>query len=164
MEKLAADTWRYRGSSVIFHHATLNSLIASQVSLRQALSWYNSLPDNPPLSSKTILVTGLETLIETMEAPEVEDFLVFRIQPLLRLIQNRWTDIGLVLAFTNPPQAFGLTVQEESLLFYRRDRVTVNLSNSLWDGSAPKNMRQIVTEGAKPQEEEIVGYHVSRIS
>jgi hypothetical protein len=168
MDKISSDAWRYRGSTVLFHHSYLGDLLQNSVpqfSLRQALSCFKGLPDEPPASAKTIIITGIETVMETAkESAAAEDFLLHHIQPLLRLIQNRWTNTGIVLAFTNPAAAFELTLKDEYLLFHRRDRLTVNLSNGLWDGSAPGNMRQIVTTNNRNQKEEIVGYYVSRIS
>jgi hypothetical protein len=168
MEKISSDIWLYRGSTVLFNHAYLGNLLNKgipQISLRQALSWHKALPDKPPDFARTVLITGLETIMETTKDSEsADDFLSHRVQPLLRLIQRHWTDTGIVLTFTNPAAAFEVTLQDEFLLFHRRDRVTINLSNGLWDGSAPTNMRQIVTGDTPNKKEEIVGYYVSRIS
>jgi hypothetical protein len=164
MNKITSDGWLYRGSSVIFNHVVLNDLIPSQISLRKALSWQNNLPDNPPFDTKTILVTGLETVLETLDVTDADDFLLKRIQLLLRHIQRNWTDIGIVLGFANPPQAFELTAQEEYVLFRRREEKKVNLSNGLWDGSAPQNMLQIMSDFQGSSGEVLIGYHVSRIS
>ena len=158
MNELNNDSWKRRGSSVIFHHPTLLSFITSQVSLRQALSWAVNLPPEPPVDSRTILIIGLETMLETFEPTEAEDFLLKKIQPLLRLLQNRWDSMGILLGFKSSPQAFKISVHDESLSFVRRDRGIINLSNSLWDGSAPSNMMQIL------ENEVTLGYHVSRIS
>ena len=158
MRELNNDSWKRRGSSVIFHHPTLNSVITSQVSLRQALSWLTNLPPEPPVDSKTILITGLETILELLEPTEAEDFLLKRIQPLLRHLQNRWDSIGILLGFNNSSKAFDISIHDESLNFLRRDRTSINLSNGLWDGSAPSNMLEILENG------EQIGYHVSRIS
>jgi hypothetical protein len=158
MRELNNDSWKLRGSSVIFHHPILNSLIASQVSLRQALSWFENLPSEPPVKSRTMLIMGLETILETLEPPDAEDFLLKRIQPLLRHLQNRWDSIGILLGFNSSPQTFKISVHDESLLFSRRDKNSINLSNGLWDGSAPSNMLQIQENGVT------IGYHVSRIS
>jgi hypothetical protein len=158
MMELCYESWKYRGSSVIFNHPALNSFIGSQVSLRQALSWYTELPDEPPIQSKTILVTGLEAVMETLEPTEAEDFLLKRMQPLLRHLQVRWDSIGILLGFNSSPQAFSIAIHDESLNFVRRDKKSINLSNGLWDGSAPSSMMQIMDNEVK------IGYHVSRIS
>jgi hypothetical protein len=168
MEKISSDTWLYRGSTVLFNHTYLGDLLNKntlQISLRQALAWHKGLPAEPPASAKTVLITGLETVMETAkDSKTADDFLLHRIQYLLRQIQQHWTNIGIVLTFTSPAAAFELTLENEELLFHRRDRIAINLSNGLWDGSAPANMRQIVTGDTVNTKEEIVGYYVSRIS
>jgi hypothetical protein len=168
MEKISSNIWLYSGSTVLFNHTYLGDLLnknTPQISLRQALSWRKGLPDGPPNSAKTVLITGLETIMETVKDSETADnFLLHRVQYLLRQIQQQWTNVGIVLTFTSPAAAFELTLENEDLLFHRRDRITINLSNGLWDGSAPENMRQIVTGDTANKKEEIVGYYVSRIS
>ncbi|WP_413894508.1 hypothetical protein, partial [Candidatus Skiveiella danica] len=59
---------------------------------------------------------------------------------------------------------FEETSLEEEVLFRRRDRKQVRLSEGLWDGSATVNMKRVVREGDQPGEEVIVGYYVARIS
>jgi hypothetical protein len=165
MRQISSDSWRYQGSSVIFNNVVLNNLVSVQVSLRTALSWSQNIPENP--CAKTILITGLETALETLDITEAEHFLSHRIQPLLRKIQRTWTNAGIVLGFATPVEAFELSPREESVLLRRFDKNKINISNSLWDGSAPNNMVQIMDEtqniggvsGTK-----LIGYHVSRIS
>jgi len=106
----------------------------------------------------------METVIETMEPQETEDFLCRRIRPLLIRLQNRWTDCGVVFGFTSHHRTFEETSLEEEVLFRRRDRKQVRLSEGLWDGSATVNMKRVVREGDQPGEEVIVGYYVARIS
>jgi len=158
MKELTNDSWKRRGSSVIFHHPTINLFINSQVSLRHALSWLTNLPSEPPVNSKTILIMGLETMLEILEPTEAEDFLLKRIQPLLRHLQNRWDSMGILFGFSGSPKTFDISIHDESLNFLRRDRKSINLSNGLWDGSAPSSMMEILIN------EERIGYHVSRIS
>jgi len=158
MRELNNDSWKRRGSSIIFHHSAINSFITSQVSLRHALSWFTNLPLEPPVNSKTILIMGLETIVEILEPTEAEDFLLKRIQPLLRHLQNRWDSVGIIFGFSSNPKAFDISVHDESLNFLRQDKKRINLSNGLWDGSAPSDMLEILEDGVP------IGYHVSRIS
>lgn len=166
MDTLANTAWQRKGSCIIFDPESLGEFIASDavVSLRQALSWLRELPSEPPVGRRTILVSGLETIVETMEPQEAEAFLCKRIRPLLIHIQNRWTDYGIVFGFSTHPKAFEETTLEEEVLFRRRDRKQVRLSEGLWDGSATVNMKRIVREGESPAQEVIIGYHVARIS
>ena len=53
------------------------------VSLREAFGWMNSIPSAPPVQGgRTILVAGLETVIETLP-PQDAEFLSRRIRLLL---------------------------------------------------------------------------------
>jgi hypothetical protein len=166
MDTISNNVWQRRGSCVIFDQKSLGTFISdgAVVSLRQALAWAKELPTNPPVPGRTIIISGLETVIETMEPQEAEDFLSCRIRPLLIHLQNRWTDYGVVFGFTSHPKTFEETVLKEEVLFRRRDRKQVRLSEGLWDGSATVNMKRIVREGAQQGVEIIVGYYVARIS
>jgi len=166
MDKISNDIWQRRGSSVIFDQKSLAPFITdgAVISLRQALSWTKCLPAKPPVSGRTILISGLETIIETQEPKETEVFLTHRIRPLLSRLQDHWTECGVVLGFTSHPKTFEETALEEEVLFRRRDRKKVRLSDGLWDGSAMVNMKRIVREGDQRGEEVTIGYYVARIS
>ena len=166
MDMISTNVWQQRGSSVVFDQKSLRPLISDDavISLRQALAWINNVPSVPPVAGPTILISGLETVIETMAPQEAEEFLSGRIRPLLIELQNRWTECGVVFAFFSHEKAFEETPLEEEVLFRRRDRKTVKLSASLWDGSAAMNMKRIIHEGDGPGTDVIVGYYVARIS
>lgn len=166
MDGISSSVWQRKGSSVVFDRKSLGEFISSGavISLRQALSWSRGIPDLPPVGGRTILVSGLETIVETLAPQEAEDFLRCRIRPLLICLQNRWTDCGVVFGFSSHPRAFEETSLEEEVLFRRRDRKIVRLSEGLWDGSATLNMKRVVRESQKPGEEILIGYYVARIS
>lgn len=166
METITNSVWQRKGSSVVFDQKSLAPFIVSGavISLRDALSWSQNLPTNPPIPGHTVLVSGLETVIETMEPQEAEDFLTRTIRPLLIHLQSHWTDCGIVFGFSAHRKTFEETSMEEEVLFRRRDRKPVRLSEGLWDGTATVNMKRIVRDGAQAGEEIIVGYYVARIS
>ena len=166
MNTISTTVWQRRGSSVIFDQKSLGRFIRGEavISLRQALAWMNGLPSTPPVSGRTILISGLETLIETLPEGEAEDFLTRRIRPLLIKIQNHWTDCGVLFGFSAHEKAFEETALEEEVLFRRRDRQTIRLSESLWDGSASLNMKRITKEADDTGKDLTVGYYVARIS
>ncbi len=166
MDTISTSVWQRKGSSVVFDKDSLVPLISSNamISLREVLSWSKSMPAVPPVPGRTILVSGLETIVETMAPIEAEAFLTQRVRALLIDLQNKWTDCGIVFGFSSHPKTFEETTMDEEVLFQRRDRKTVKLSESLWDGSATVNMKRIVRESEKSGEEVIVGYYVARIS
>lgn len=166
MEKISSSVWQRKGSCVVFDKSSLGGLISggAVISLREVLSWSKGIAATPPFDGRTILVSGLETILETVEPQDAEDFLTRRIRPLLISLQSQWTDCGVVFGFSSHAKAFEETSFDEEVLFRRRDRKIVRLSRGLWDGSTALNMRRIVREGNKPGEEIIVGYYVARIS
>lgn len=166
METISNTVWQRKGSSIIFDQKSLGPFIAdgSVISLRRMLSWTKGLPINPPVPGKTILISGLETMIQTMVVDEAEAFLSQRIRPLIIDLQNRWSNCGIIFGFSEHSNAFKVTSREEEVLFHRRDQKEIRLSEGLWDGSATINMKRIVREGDKLESEIIVGYYVARIS
>ncbi len=166
METISNTVWQRKGSCIIYDQKSLGPFIAdgSVISLRQMLLWSNGFPVNPPVPGRTILISSLETIIETMEIQEAEDFLSGRIRPLLIDIQNRWNNYGIVFGFSAHSNAFKVTGMEEEVLFHRRDQKEIKLSEGLWDGSATINMKRIVREGDKSESEITIGYYVARIS
>lgn len=166
MDTISTTVWQRKGSSIIFDQKSLGPFITanSLISLQEALSWLKKLPETPPVTGRTILISGLETVIEAMAAEEAEDYLKHRIRPLLICLQNRWTDYGVVFGFTSHPRAFEEKSLNEEVFFHRRDRKMVRLSEGLWDGSATVNMRRVVRESEQQGEEVVIGYYVARIS
>ena len=166
MDTISSTVWQRKGSSIVFDQRSLGPFISAGtvVSLREALGWARGIPAVPPIPGRTMLISGLETVIETMEPQEAEEFLTRRIRSLLISLQNRWTDCGVVFGFSSHPKAFEETPMKEEVLFRRRGRETVRLSEALWDGSATLNMKRVVREGDREGEEVVIGYYVARIS
>lgn len=166
MEMISNTVWQRKGSSIIFDQKSIGPFISdgALISLRKMLSWSERIPPIPPVSGRTILVSGLDTVIETIEPQDAEYFLTHQIRPLLINLQNQWPDQGIVFGFSAHPKVFEEITFDEEVLFRRPDRKIVRISEGLWDGSSSVNMKRIVCEGEKGGEEVIVGYYVARIS
>lgn len=166
METISNSVWQRKGSSVIFDSVSLGRFISegAVVSLREALGWMKGFPPTPPVTGRTILISGLEALLETMSPEESNEYLACRIRPLIIEFQSRWTDCGIIFGFSAHEKAFVETAKEEEVLLRRRDGTAVRLSEGLWDGSATVNMKRVVREDSEPGKEVVVGYYVARIS
>jgi hypothetical protein len=151
---------------MVFHQKSLGPLILSGalISLRQFLGWSGSLPPMPPVPGKTLLVCGIEALIETMEPQSAHEYLAQRVRPLIISLQTTWTDCGVVFAFSSHRNAFEESAAGEEVLFRRRDRKIIHLSDGLWDGSAIGGMKRLVGQDPGSEEESVAGYYVARIS
>jgi hypothetical protein len=164
MDSITTSVWRQRGSCVVFDRQALSPLLAAAgvISLRQALAWTEKpLPDEPP--TKTILIFGLETTLQILPPSRAYNFLLYRVRPLLRKLQQVWPACGLVLAFTAPEAAFVEDSMNDEVFYKRSDQQRVRLSEGLWDGGAAVNLKRIVRETEQGREEKL-GYHVARIS
>jgi hypothetical protein len=166
MDTISNTVWQRRGSCILFDQKSLAPFVkdGAVISIREALSWMTGLPSSSPVEGKTILICGLETIIETLPDDEIDDFLVRRIRPLLIELQNHWPGNGIVFGFSSHPKTFDESSMQEEVLFKRRDRIQVRLSEGLWDGSATVNMKRVVETEREPGKETVIGYYVARIS
>jgi len=168
MDTISSTLWQRQGFCIAFDGKSLGPFIAqgALVSLREALAWMRGFPDTPPVpAGRAILICGLETVLETLPLNETEDFLARRIRPLLLEVQNRWTGAySLIFGFSSHERAFEETSLEEAVLFLRRDRKIVRLSEGLWGSSTTADMKRVTREGDKQGEAITVGYYVARIS
>ena len=164
MEDFSADTWQHKGSSVVFDRWAIGRLLESarHVSLRTALSWLHGAP-SPPAPRSSILVSGLETLIQLLPPQNAHDFLLHRIRPLIIRLQNSW-ECGLIFGFAAPSQAFVEDPLSDEVLYQIRAQHQVRLSEGLWDGNAAVTMKRIVREASSQSREETLGYYVPRLS
>lgn len=165
MKILSNDAWRRQGSSIVFDAEELKQLLNADamVSLRDFLSWDKDIPEDAPVSGQTVLVCGLETLMDTLPADEAQEFLSRKIRPLIRKLGNEWTNTGIVFGFSQGVQVFretnGMT---EEVVFLRNDNSQVRISEALWDGTAALNMHRI--EKKADSQKVTAGYYVARIS
>jgi len=167
MKELSTSSWQRSGSTILFGHDEIQALLKnkSMVSLQEFLTWGGNIPDDPPIpeESKTILVCGLGTVMETLSPDEAENFLKKKVRPVIQNVQNIWTETGIVFGF---PQGGGSFLEtkgsEEEVLFLRSDNQKIRISEGLWDGTADQNMQRI--KGPFLAEMVTVGYYVRRIS
>ncbi len=166
MDTISNTVWQRKGSSIIFDQEQLAPFLekGAVVSLCDALGWMKAFPPLPPVNGQTIVICGIETMLETLAEDAVDDFLIQRVRPLLMKLQNHWTACGVVLGFSFNPNKFEESPMQEEVLFKRGTRSKVRLSEGLWDGSATVNMRRIVDIERRPGQEIIIGYYVARIS
>ena len=163
MDNMTSSAWQRRGTSIIFDRESLADFIADDriIPLRQALAWLRGCPAEAP--GRTIVIAGLESVLETAEPEQAEAFLRNRMQALARTLQAIWPECGLVFGFAAPAGAFVESGMDEAVRFRLRNRREVRLSEALWGGTEAVDMRRLVRENAR-NKEEIIGYHVARLS
>ena len=92
MKILSTTSWQRQGSCILFGLTEIQELLnqKAMVSLREFLSWRNNVPDDPPIpeDADTILVCGLETVMDTLSAEEAQEFLQYQVRPVIKNIQD----------------------------------------------------------------------------
>jgi len=163
MQEMTGTAWKRRGSSVIFDGRLIGEFVGkdAMVSLQEALNWVGNWPDEVPGGGQTVLICGLEAAIELIGPAEAENFLRCKIKPLIQEFQIRWDAVGLVFGFGCSPNRFRLGTFED-VLFKCPGGNEIKLSGSLWNGSAKKDMCQILVEDNGKQSPG--GYYVKRLS
>ncbi|MEI7636724.1 MAG: hypothetical protein WCJ37_05420 [Syntrophus sp. (in: bacteria)] len=164
MQDMSSSSWQRRGSSIVFNRDILGPLIGSGalVSLREALGWMNAWPVEPPGRGQTVLVGGIETLLDVLEPGKAQEYLINIVNPFVQEFQAQWDQRGLVFGFGAHERSFEVTASDEEILYIRRNGERVRLSHSLWNGSATMNMARLIRD----EHGKIIpiGYYVARIS
>lgn len=177
MEELTSSKWKRRGSSLVWHPALLGDLVPAieAVPLRTLLGWMETgFPEDPPGSTpegvaQTVLVGGLQTIVETMSQTatpdEVAAWLRTNILGVNRVWKTHWPSVGLVFIMDGPASLFEFNEGDEIVYFGRgRDRAKkVQLSVAIWNGAASgAGAYRIIAE--KDGTREVGGYHVDWLS
>jgi hypothetical protein len=167
MLEMTSQAWQRSGSSIVWSPGLLGPLITGgeAVSLHRVLGWMKGgFPQVPPGDRKTVLVGGLQTVIETAGSPAAAyEWLRRNILPLVRAFQAHWDHVGLVFGMDGPDKLFCLNEADDLVYFGRgKDRnEKVKLTLGIWNGAATgAGAYQLLVTGKK----EVGGYYVQRVS
>jgi hypothetical protein len=169
MQDMTSQGWQRSGSSVVWSPALLGPLIlgGDALPLRTVLRWMKvGFPDTPPGDRPTVLVGGLQAVLESFppKAPEPAfGWLRHNIMPLVRAFQRHWDRVGLIFAMDGPDKLFTFNEADELVYFGRAKERSeqVKLTLGLWNGAATgQGAFQLLV----PETKEVGGYHVKRVS
>jgi hypothetical protein len=167
MQEMTAQSWKRRGCSIVWSPELLAPLItASEATpLRTVLEWKrHSLPESPPGGRNTVLVGGLQTILEVMpDTDAAYTWLRGNILSLCRRWSNHWGNVGLVFAMDGPGKLFQLNEADDLVYFGKSsDRDTkLCLTRAIWNGAATgTGVFKLIAESTK----EIGGFHVKHLS
>jgi hypothetical protein len=168
MNRVSSTVWRSRGSSLIVDRDLLAQLAAEAATaqktikvlpLREALLWSTvGWTVEPPGNARTLLVVGLDALLDHRIPAEAEAMLRQRIMPLIQAVQRRWPQSGLLFALPIDPARLSLDSDDRIRLAVPGSG-SVALSWGLWNGAA-EDVAEIVASDDPKQ----MGYYNSRLS
>ena len=165
-EMTAQKVWTRRGCSIVWSPELLAPLITSNdaIPLRTVLEWSRHTIPDPPARSKTVLVGGLQTVLEVITDVNAEyDWLRTNILPLCRRWCNRFAGVGLVFGMDGSGKLFQLNEADDLVYFGKgADRETkLCLTRAMWNGAATgTGVFKLIADGTK----DIGGYHVKHLS
>ncbi len=170
MQPMTASKWKRKGSSIIWHPDLLADLVRDiePTPLRTLIGWLKTgFPENTPDGKRTVLVGGLQTVVETMiqttPLEQVESWVRANAQAAVRVAQHHWSEVGIVFVMDGPGTLFEFNEGDEIVYFGRgRDRAKkARLSLGLWNGaSSGKGAYQVLVESTC----EVGGYFVEWLS
>jgi hypothetical protein len=129
------------------------------------LEWQRSgFPEDTPTGKKTVLVGGLQTVLNVMpDADTSYAWLRTNILPLCRRWTNHWPGVGLVFGMDGPGKRFELN-EADDLVYFGREPERNNkvcLTRAIWNGAATgTGVFKLMLEGSR----EIGGFHVVKVS
>ncbi len=164
---MTSSSWQRSGCSLVWSPELLGDLItaADAVPLRTLLEWErHGFPEDPPDDRPTVLVGGLQTVLEVLAEPEVAHAWLRRnVLPACRGFCRQWPSTGLVFGMDGPGRLFALHEVDEVVYFGRADdwAERIKLSWAVWDGAATgPGAYQLPV----PKTGEVGGYYVQRLS
>ena len=167
MQEMTANGWKRRGCSIVWSPELLRDLITGieATPLHVALEWQRTgLPNDPPNGANTVLVGGLQTVLEVMPDQEAAyKWLRANILPLCRLWSNHWAGVGLVFGMDGPAKLFNLNEADDLVYFGKASEREgkLCLTRAIWNGASTGNgVFKLLPEDSK----EVGGFHVIRVS
>ena len=167
MQDLDGSSWKRRGCSIVWSPVLLGPLITEgdAVPLRTVLGWFKfGFPESPPGDRSTVLVGGLQTVLNTLPDPACRyDWLRRHVLPLNRACADHWGNVGLVFCMDGPASMFTFNNADDLVYFGKGTDLAkkIPITRALWNGAATGTGVYRLTV---PGTNEAGGYHVQRIS
>jgi hypothetical protein len=171
MQEMDSTAWQRMGSSIVWSPELLADLIKQiePTPLRAAIAWLDPgrLPDEPPGGHQTILIGGLQAVLDTIMTAEGADtayqWLRDYVLRLVRMLRSQWDRVGVVFVMDGPSKLFKLNEADDLVYFGKSsDREKcIRITLGIWNGASSGNgAYQLIVPGTK----DVGGFHVKRIS
>lgn len=146
-----SSAWQRRGSSLVWDPELLSPLLRENclISLHHALSWiHDPLPANPPTGGgKSIIVVGLQPVLESLNPDQAFHFLRYNLQHLVLKVQDGYgSGVGLIFAMNCRWKQWRVDASEKAYLTLRPGQ-EIEVTPALWNGVASE-AQMIMVEGS----------------
>lgn len=166
MDDIASDRWLRNGSSLIWDGVGRTATFAQRVlSLREALAWLPTLPEDPPDAVRTFVITGLQTVVDVLPRAGATTVLA-NVRSLIRAQSRDWPETAFVFLLPSSSRVEADAAGTSLLLVSRSGGATLDIGVALWPGNVRQASR-IVEHGADAKRNPTVtpiGYWLRRVS
>ena len=166
MDDIAGDQWLRNGSSLIWDGVPSSATVPQRVvSLRQALTWLPALPAEPPDGVRTIIITGLQTVVDVLLPADAATVLA-RVRALSRVQSRDWPETAFVFVLPSSSRLETDAAGASLLLVSRSGGATLDIGGMLWPGNV-RQANRIVQQGIDARKNPTVtpiGYWLRRVS
>jgi hypothetical protein len=166
MDNIASDRWLRNGSSLIWEGLPGNASLPQRVlSLREALAWLPTLPPEPPDGVRTIIITGLQTVVDVLPLADAATVLA-RVRALIRVQSRDWPETAFVFILPSSSRLESDAAGTSLLLVSLSGRATLDIGGMLWPGNV-RQANRIVQQGMDARKNPTVtpiGYWLRRVS
>jgi len=138
MHDLSTDIWLRLGTGLVWDAQAQHSAAQAgrTVSLREAQGWAGMMPDDTPGGVQTILVTGLQTVLDVLSPTEADPVLA-KVRTLIRRKSDRWPECALLFAMPDGKRLLlDPATQGIVLTFPGHEKPDIDLGIRLWSGAA----------------------------
>lgn len=163
MNNMNSSKWKRSGSSIIWDAEFLTPFIKNGdfISLREALSWLPNLPEEPPVNSTTVVISGMQDCLELIgDKDNALDFLRKEILTFIQIAQDKWSNKGIVFAMSASEKNFNVN-DLDNLIYFNGD---IPISFGIWNGTAKDNTAVFRLCKKDGTNDIACGYHCVRIS
>jgi hypothetical protein len=161
-----SSAWQSMGTSFIWDSAALDEATTegTTVSLREVFPWAHAMPDDPPGGVRTVVVTGLLTVLDVLP-PDERDVVLGTMRTLARQQSRRWPEAAIV--FSMPDQSrFLADAGSGEVRLKLATGVEIELGRRVWGGASADAHRIVAARlDAKGKESDVpIGYWLRRVS
>lgn len=164
--EITGDIWKRMGTSIVWDAEALHQAAQDgvTVSLREALEWVDAMPPEPPDGVQTVVVTGLQHVVEVVGIAEARATLE-RVRQLVRQQSRRWPEAAIIFAVQDRMK-FRVSPPSGSVLMRLPDGSELDLGYELWGGAGREANHLHVTrlDGRKRETRVPIGYWLRRVS
>ena len=166
MRDLHHDIWQTMGTSLIWDAAAIEEATRNgiSISLRELLVWEHEFPVEPPGNASTIVVTGLQEVLEVSSTAD-SDLILDRVHRVVRKHSSTWGETGIVFAMQDGG-GFDVRPPSGSIVLRLQSGRQVEIGSRLWRGAASDAQPiSIDRMDARGRDQRVtIGYWLRRVS